>query len=206
METKRQVGSSSSFTADLFGSKDSSSSSSKGIFSSIFPPPSSVGGKNSSGSKVLESWPKQPLEGSAWRQAPLPNKEERVEPCHLSSSLYYGGQDLYSHPSTCQTSTTSYPVFKKDGGEDDTNGNNSMDASRGNWWQGTGFLFESFKLVRFIIRLIFPMHLKFSKEFIKQAKPIIMEEHKSMNKLPTLWISNRFSNTFFHNFSPENEA
>ncbi|XP_040969143.1 uncharacterized protein [Gossypium hirsutum] len=151
METKRQVGSSSSFTADLFGSKDSSSSSSKGIFSSIFPPPSSIGGKNSSGSKVLESWPKQPLEGSAWRQgmqAPLQNKEERVEPCHLSSSLYYGGQDLYSHPSTCQsTSTTSYPVFKKDGGENDTNGNNSMDASRGNWWQGTGFLFESFKLV-----------------------------------------------------------
>ncbi|KAB2080880.1 hypothetical protein E1A91_A05G097500v1 [Gossypium mustelinum] len=141
METKRQVGSSSSFTADLFGSKDSSSSSSKGIFSSIFPPPSSIGGKNSSGSKVLESWPKQPLEGSAWRQgmqAPLQNKEERVEPCHLSSSLYYGGQDLYSHPSTCQsTSTTSYPVFKKDGGENDTNGNNSMDASRGNWWQGS---------------------------------------------------------------------
>ncbi|TYI26200.1 hypothetical protein ES332_A05G099100v1 [Gossypium tomentosum] len=126
METKRQVGSSSSFTADLFGSKDSSSSSSKGIFSSIFPPPSSIGGKNSSGSKVLESWPKQPLEGSAWRQAPLQNKEERVEPCHLGSSLYYGGQDLY---------------FK--------------------------------------------------------AKPIIMEEHKNMNKLPTLWISNRFSNTFF---------
>ncbi|KAK8679833.1 hypothetical protein V6N13_145266 [Hibiscus sabdariffa] len=140
MESKRPVGSSSSITADLFGSKESSSSSSsKGIFSSIFPPPSSGGGRNSSGSKVLESWPKQPLEGSAWRhgmQAPLPNKEERVEPCHLSSSLYYGGQDLYSHSSSGQTSTP-YPVFKKDGGEDDPNGNNSMDASRGNWWQGS---------------------------------------------------------------------
>ncbi|XWS28774.1 hypothetical protein CRYUN_Cryun25bG0100000 [Craigia yunnanensis] len=156
MESKRKVGSSSSFTADLFGSKESSSSSSssKGIFSSIFSPPPTVGGRNSSSSKVLESWPKQPLEGSAWRhgmQAPLaesttynmPNKdrnsvfqEERVEPCHLSSSLYYGGQDIYSHSSSTQTST-SYPIFKKDGGEDDPNGNNSQDASRGNWWQGS---------------------------------------------------------------------
>lgn len=154
MESKRQAGSSSSssFTADLFGSKDSSPS--KGIFSSIFPPPTTVGGRNSSSSKVLESWPKQPLEGSAWThgmQAPLagsatyniPNKdrtsvfqEERVEPCHLSSSLYYGGQDIYSRSSSTQTST-SYPIFKKDGGEDDPNGSNSQDASRGNWWQGS---------------------------------------------------------------------
>ncbi|XVE79509.1 hypothetical protein DITRI_Ditri14bG0064600 [Diplodiscus trichospermus] len=73
----------------------------------------------------------------------IPNKdrnsvfhEERVEPCHLSSSLYYGGQDIYSHSSSTQTST-SYPIFKKDGGEDDPNGNNSQDASRGNWWQGS---------------------------------------------------------------------
>ncbi|XP_021279208.1 uncharacterized protein LOC110412893 [Herrania umbratica] len=154
MESKRQVGSSSSFTADLFGSKESSSSTSKGIFSSIFPPPSVAGGRNSSSFKVLESWPNQPLEGSAWRhgmQAPLaegatyntPNKErnsvfqeERAEPCHLSSSLYYGGQDIYSRSSSTQTST-SYPIFKKDGGEDDPNGNNSQDASRGNWWQGS---------------------------------------------------------------------
>lgn len=33
---------SSSFTSDLFGSKDSSASSSSGIFGSIFPPPSKV--------------------------------------------------------------------------------------------------------------------------------------------------------------------
>ncbi|KAL4333558.1 hypothetical protein GQ457_07G034960 [Hibiscus cannabinus] len=72
METKRPVSSSSSFAADLFGSKESSSSSSKGVFSSIFPPPSSVGGRNSSGSKVLESWPKQPMQGS------VPNKEEKT--------------------------------------------------------------------------------------------------------------------------------
>lgn len=46
----------------------------------------------------------------------IPNKdknqifqEERVEPCHLSSSLYYGGQDIYSNSSSTQTSG-SYPV------------------------------------------------------------------------------------------------
>ncbi|KAK8550862.1 hypothetical protein V6N12_039545 [Hibiscus sabdariffa] len=70
METKRPVGSSSSFAADLFGSKESSSLSSKGVFSSIFPPPSSVWGRNSSGSKVLESWPKQPMQGSTY--IPIP--------------------------------------------------------------------------------------------------------------------------------------
>ncbi|OMO61973.1 hypothetical protein CCACVL1_23106 [Corchorus capsularis] len=52
MESKRQVGSSSSFIADLFGSKDSSSSTSKRIFSSIFAPPSTAGGRNSSSSKL----------------------------------------------------------------------------------------------------------------------------------------------------------
>lgn len=45
----------------------------------------------------------------------IPNKDknqifqERVEPCHLSSSLYYGGQDIYSNCSSTQTSA-SYPA------------------------------------------------------------------------------------------------
>ncbi|TYI73224.1 hypothetical protein E1A91_D07G116400v1 [Gossypium mustelinum] len=152
MESKKQNGSCSSFTAHLFGSKESSPSS-KGIFSSIFPPPSMVGGRNSSSSQVLESWPKQPLEGSDWRhgmQAPLAEsatytkankdsnsvfQEERMEPFHLSSSLYYGGRDIYRHSSSTQTST-SYPIFKKDG-EHGPNGSNSQDASTGNWWQGS---------------------------------------------------------------------
>ncbi|XWS74073.1 hypothetical protein CRYUN_Cryun02cG0184200 [Craigia yunnanensis] len=112
MESKRQVGSSSSFTADLFGSKESSSSS-KGIFSSIFQPPSSVGERNSSSSKVLESWPKQPLEGSAWRHGMQALRETNSKSTCLSTQI------------------------KKDVGEDDPNGNNSEDASRGNWWQCT---------------------------------------------------------------------
>lgn len=40
MEGKKQKGTSSSFTSELFGSKESHSSSSSGIFGSIFSPPS----------------------------------------------------------------------------------------------------------------------------------------------------------------------
>ncbi|KAE9447749.1 hypothetical protein C3L33_20360, partial [Rhododendron williamsianum] len=35
-------------------------------------------------------------------------EEQRGQPCHLSSSLYYGGQDIYSHPQNTQAS--SYPT------------------------------------------------------------------------------------------------
>ncbi|KAA8534153.1 hypothetical protein F0562_031654 [Nyssa sinensis] len=57
-----------------------------------------------------------------------------TEPCYFSSSIYYGGQEMYSP--TGQT-TGSQHIFKKDGGEeDDPNGNNVNSASRGNWWQG----------------------------------------------------------------------
>lgn len=31
-------------------------------------------------------------------------QEQRVQPCHLSSSIYYGGQDIYSHPQSTQNS------------------------------------------------------------------------------------------------------
>lgn len=30
-------------------------------------------------------------------------QEQRVQPCHLSSSIYYGGQDVYSHPQNTQS-------------------------------------------------------------------------------------------------------
>ncbi|RXI04299.1 hypothetical protein DVH24_038573 [Malus domestica] len=138
---KYQGNSGSSLTADLFGAKDKESppKSSTGIFASIFPPPSQVVGRNSSSSELTEYWQKQSSLGNhAWnsKQAisgegahySLPNKdrssvlqEERAEPCHLSSSIYYGGQE-----------------FKKDGGEDDPNGTNSNSAARGNWWQASG--------------------------------------------------------------------
>ncbi|KAE8705990.1 hypothetical protein F3Y22_tig00110410pilonHSYRG00013 [Hibiscus syriacus] len=106
MEGKKKVGSSSSsFTSELFGSKDSPSPST-GIFGSIFTPPSKVLGRDSlhpAGAR-----------GQPWNTNPGPSgdsskghegenrnvrdesyiyQEQRVQPCPLSSSIYYGGQD-----------------------------------------------------------------------------------------------------------------
>ncbi|KAJ6715984.1 hypothetical protein OIU74_008674 [Salix koriyanagi] len=51
--------SSSTFTANLFGTTESAPVSSAGVFASMFPPPSTVLGRKSSGSEVTGSWQKQ---------------------------------------------------------------------------------------------------------------------------------------------------
>ncbi|KAA8539665.1 hypothetical protein F0562_026356 [Nyssa sinensis] len=160
MENAKQVGaSSSSFTLDLFGPMDSSSSSSSstGLFGSVFGPPSTGLGRDSSHTENTSSLRKQDLGsqyGNAKHGTPgnipqrskgegsgKPSKErnsiyqnEKVEPCNFSSSIYYGGQEVYS-PSS-QTTGPQH-TSKKDWGEDDPNGSNSNSASRGNWWQGS---------------------------------------------------------------------
>ncbi|XP_058212894.1 uncharacterized protein LOC131324794 isoform X1 [Rhododendron vialii] len=53
MDGKKQMGSSSSFTTDLFGSTESSASSSSGIFGSIFAPSSKVFGRESLRSEAV---------------------------------------------------------------------------------------------------------------------------------------------------------
>ncbi|KAL4378369.1 hypothetical protein GQ457_02G022560 [Hibiscus cannabinus] len=161
MENKRQVSGSSSNSSSsssldhLFGPKVSSSSatSSTGLFGTIFPPPSVVLGRDSTHSSIRGSWNNQGLahhgtyenpdhttEYSKGQSSGTRNKDkgyhnETVEPCYLSSSIYYGGQENYS-PRKKTTHSPQY--FKKDGGDDDPNGNNSSGgASRGNWWQGS---------------------------------------------------------------------
>ncbi|KAB2035326.1 hypothetical protein ERO13_D04G125500v2 [Gossypium hirsutum] len=54
-------------------------------------------------------------------------QEQIVEPCHLSSSIYYGGQDIYIRSHSDQDS----------GLNDDSEEDESGYASRGNWWQGS---------------------------------------------------------------------
>ncbi|XP_044473877.1 uncharacterized protein LOC123202155 [Mangifera indica] len=145
MEGRKPTGSSSSLTNQLFGSKDSDSSS--GIFGSIFSPPSKVLGRESLRSESMEKkqepWnnkhgvPGDASKTSETESPGTPNKdlssfyqEQRVQPCHLSSSIYYGGQDIYSEPQNKQSPEIN-STFKNDG-EDD-----SGSASRGNWWQGS---------------------------------------------------------------------
>lgn len=150
MANKKQVGSSappsSSTTFDhLFGPKHPSSvssSSSTGLFGSIFPPPSTVLGRDSSdhnqGGSAKYGNPDVMTQSSkgtlAGEKGSIYHNDRTMEPCYLSSSLYYGGQENYSPRTRSSESDNS---FKKDGRDDDSNGSNPNSASRGNWWQGS---------------------------------------------------------------------
>ncbi|XP_022966597.1 uncharacterized protein LOC111466230 [Cucurbita maxima] len=152
MDGNNHVRSSSSLTTDLFGSKHTSSSSTSGIFGSIFSPSSKVLGGDSLLSRTKE------IERASVNQPWIPNaddqdhtanqrqkesretknkdsgsiyQDQRAQPCQFTSSIYYGGQDVYAHPQNSHNSGVN-STFKKDGGEDD-----SGSASRGNWWQGS---------------------------------------------------------------------
>ncbi|KAI3473182.1 hypothetical protein Pfo_028937 [Paulownia fortunei] len=150
MEGGKQSG--SSLASDLFGAKDSTAAaSSSGIFGSIFAPPAKVLGRESLHSSETEkknnfgnpSWSAKTgvsdnnaLGGEGQSQSTTSKdissyyQEEKVQPFHYSSSIYYGGQDVYSRPQSTQN--PGFTTFNKDGGEDD-----SGSASRGNWWQGS---------------------------------------------------------------------
>jgi len=146
MEENKQKGTSPSFTNELFGSKESHP-----IFGSMFSPPSQpkLSGRESlsselSGNKTAkETWsPKTGTQddfskGKYGEAQNTGNKNksymyqhQRVPPCPLSSSIYYGGQDTYYHSSTENEGLNS--THKNDVGNDDPG-----IASRGNWWQGS---------------------------------------------------------------------
>lgn len=129
MERGRQSG--SSLTSDLFGTKDSSTSSS-GIFGSIFSPPSKESlqtRKKNDPAPGLPAWTAK-IDVSDKNLNSYYQQEHGVMPFHYSSSIYYGGQDVYSRPQEAPSPV--FATFNKDGGED-----NSVEASRGNWWQGS---------------------------------------------------------------------
>uniref|UniRef100_A0A166BX74 Uncharacterized protein n=1 Tax=Daucus carota subsp. sativus TaxID=79200 RepID=A0A166BX74_DAUCS len=141
---------------DLFGPKDSSqSSSSTGVFGSVFGPPSMGLGRDSSISGPTRKQDygntKQGIQDynsqrnykseSGGKQSKdrtsnsTYNQNELSNPCYYSSSIYYGAQEVYS-PNSPSKTTTSHHAIKKDGGADDSHGSNSNSASRGNWWEG----------------------------------------------------------------------
>ncbi|KAK8662520.1 hypothetical protein V6N13_092093 [Hibiscus sabdariffa] len=150
MENKKQATGSSSSLEHLLSPKDpsSSSSSTSAILGSIFPAPPKVPGRDYSHSGIGGSWdnyhaksanPDHTTYGKGQSSGSTTNKDrntsfyhnETVEPSYLSSSIYYGGQENYS-PRNKPTAAPQY--FKKEGEDDDPNGNNSSGASRGNWF------------------------------------------------------------------------
>ncbi|XP_077222831.1 uncharacterized protein LOC143856484 isoform X2 [Tasmannia lanceolata] len=149
MEGKKPI------TSSPESSSAGSISSSTGVFSNIFPRV----GKDSSQSELLGPWRKQDQNVQAWNPNYAPGdgtsqssdsnsksipykdrssvfQDDTVQPCFFSSSIYYGGQDIYSRSPTTQDSRLPYDL-KKDSGEDDSNLESSNIASRGNWWQGS---------------------------------------------------------------------
>ncbi|KAI4372963.1 hypothetical protein MLD38_011140 [Melastoma candidum] len=132
----------------LFGPRDSGYGSGSGSFGSIFPPPSVVLGRNSRtaqdsgnptgsrkhGTQASQGCGKADGSGKIKGGGMYP-QNETAEPCYLSSSIYYGGQENYS-PRTSRT-YESHQMFKKEDGDGEPSGINSDSASRGNWWQGS---------------------------------------------------------------------
>ncbi|XP_009116267.1 uncharacterized protein LOC103841476 isoform X1 [Brassica rapa] len=129
--------SSSSSFDHIFGPRVSSppSSSTTGLFNSIFPRPSEkrMLGRQmdfaSRGGHVKYQSPSERGERSNKKDKKSYHNEETEPPCNLSSSIYYGGQENYSSTTTTTKDTMQY---KKDGDEGD-----SKSASRGNWWEGS---------------------------------------------------------------------
>ncbi|KAK6790121.1 hypothetical protein RDI58_013921 [Solanum bulbocastanum] len=139
MEKAKQVigssSSSSSFTNELFGPKEPSNST---LFASVFGAPSTGlrrdpihSGDHRGSSRIQDpgyQYGNNTKYGTSDNGSKI-NQNEKVEaPCNLSSSIYYGGQDVY--PPTNQNTGSQNNIVKKDG-----DGSNA--ASRGNWWQGS---------------------------------------------------------------------
>ncbi|RXI08835.1 hypothetical protein DVH24_022979 [Malus domestica] len=152
LHNKKKVGSgashgSSSSSSSLrsldhfFSLKDSTSSSSlspSGFFGSIFPPVPSTGvGKerrqdfgDQASMYGSPSFSDNKGENKTSKASNM-YQNEAVDPCNLSSSIYYGSQENYS-PRIGTTESHQHHTSKKDGSKDDANS-----ASRGNWWQGS---------------------------------------------------------------------
>ncbi|KAF5790322.1 hypothetical protein HanXRQr2_Chr09g0381811 [Helianthus annuus] len=125
MENMKHQSGGSSFTETLFGPKDGRASSS-GHFGSVFGPSSMGLGHTGSSNKQNFGNPKQSRTDCKTQKI-----TETAEPSYYSSSIYYGGQDVY--PQTSNNNCSQRPVHRG-GGVEDPNGSS---ASRGNWWQGS---------------------------------------------------------------------
>ncbi|CAJ2655840.1 unnamed protein product [Trifolium pratense] len=146
----KQNDSSSSFVYELFGPKETHSSSSSGVLGSMFSSQSpNVLGKEPVLSEVSEKTIKERWDtilgththggiskgyGGEFQKTQTKDKmssiyqDQRIEPCNLSSSIFYGGQDIINHVQSPQNERKN--LLPKNGGEDDLG-----IASRGDWWK-----------------------------------------------------------------------
>ncbi|CAL5210936.1 unnamed protein product [Lathyrus oleraceus] len=133
MEGKsNQNDSSSSFVSDLSGSKETHSSSSsspspnevrdkaiKEKWDSILGTPDVIFKACGGGSQKIQTADKSYI-----------YQDQRIEPCNLSSSILYGGQDIIPHAQN--TRNEGKNLWAKTVGEEDDLGI----TSRGDWWKG----------------------------------------------------------------------
>ncbi|CAA0836342.1 Encodes a protein involved in salt tolerance-names SIS (Salt Induced Serine rich) [Striga hermonthica] len=157
-----------SLVTELFGEKDSptAGSSSSGIFGSIFgaPPNKVYGGREypyeAEKNTGNPAWKQkdgnvvggegQSKVGSTSRDFNSYFQDEKVQPFYYSSSIFYGGQDVYNPPPEA-AKTPVFSTFNKDGGEDDSAG-----ASRGNCDVSTIFVIANF-LMGLCVRILISM-------------------------------------------------
>ncbi|CAI8600935.1 unnamed protein product [Vicia faba] len=142
MERKsNQNDSSSSFVSELFGTKETHSSSSSGVFGSILSSPSPNEVRNKA---IKEKWdsilgtPDVIFKacGGGSQKIQTTDKssiyqDQRTEPCNLSSSLSYGGQDIIHYAQSTQNYGKN--LLPKSVAEED----DMRIASRGDWWKGS---------------------------------------------------------------------
>lgn len=124
---------SSSSIAELFEAPSSPPSDSSSIFRTVFGPPSMGRGRNSTthlGNLKHASPGNREQSNKGENSKSSYYQEETIEqPCYYSSSILYGGQEVY-FPSTRPSEP--HLTFMKDEQDDDPNS-----ASRGNWWKGS---------------------------------------------------------------------
>ncbi|KEH28972.1 hypothetical protein MtrunA17_Chr4g0008721 [Medicago truncatula] len=147
MEGKNNQNDSSSFVSELFGSKKTHPSSSSGVFGSLVSSQSpNVLGKDSIRTEVSEKSIKEQWDsilgvrthddfskvyGGESQKSSIYYQDQRIGPCNLSSSIFYGGQDIIYPAQSSQNERKKKSLSKKDGEEDDLG-----IATRGDWWKG----------------------------------------------------------------------
>lgn len=135
MEGNNKQNDSSSFVYELFGPKETHSSSSSGVLGSMSSQSPNVLGKEPVLSEVSEKTIKERWDtilgsgthgsiskgyGGEFHKTQTKDRmssiyqDQRIEPCNLSSSIFYGGQDIIHHVQSTQNERKNLLVFGRE--------------------------------------------------------------------------------------------